>query len=388
MIPLHEPTFDEADETAVVETLRSAWVSTGGPKVTEFEAQFAEYVGVEHAVSVCNGTVGLSLALTVLARERKIMGSFMVLVPNLTFIATANAVVQAGGVPVFFDTAPECLNAGLAQIQASLSKNFKQDPAEHGWRHKESQLPLLAIMPAHIMGWGGEILKIAQFCQENQIPLIEDAAESLGSRHLSGEHFGKLGSMTVFSFNGNKILTTGGGGMVVTRSAHLAHRIKHLSTTAKTDGFRFEHDEVGFNYRLVNILAALGCSQLQKLNGRLDLKAEIFKNYQRHLSSTPLKLYQETQCHPNHWLVNVVCESLEQRERILSHLNEHKVQARPIWKLNHTQPALKSFCDSRNDGDYPNSIEMWKKVVSLPSSPHLTSGQIEFISGHIINALN
>lgn len=372
-ISLHEPEFDLEDERAVLETLRSAWVSTGGPKVIEFENELSKYVGSKYGISVSNGTVGLSLMLTALARERGISGTFAVLVPNLTFIATANAVVHSGGLPVFFDTKPESLNPGVEQIEGALHTNFRKDKV--GWALKDSGIPLLAVMPAHIMGWCGDIREIKDFCLKNGIDLLEDAAESLGSFLPTKEHLGRLGRASCFSFNGNKILTTGGGGMIVTDDEVFASRLKHLSTTAKTDGFRFVHDEIGFNYRLVNILAALGCSQLKKLPERINRKKEIFEFYKSNLNPLgQVSVYEEQSCRSNYWLTNLIFESSVLMEDVLVSLNEHGIQARPLWTPNHLQPAYKYF--RRKGQHFPNSTEVWKKVISLPSSPQLTDADL------------
>jgi perosamine synthetase len=375
-ISLHEPEFDELDEQSVLGALRSAWVSTGGPLVDEFELEFARYVGTDFAVSVSNGTLGLSLMITALARMRGVDGRFSVLVPNLTFIATANAVVHAGGMPVFFDTSPGCLNATRQQIEETLERSFRKKDGH--WEHKETALPLLAVMPAHIMGWRGGVPEIAQFCSTEGLTLLEDACESLGSFSCAGEHFGKHGLASGFSFNGNKILTTGGGGMIVTDNVEFGKRLKHLSTTAKTDGLRFIHDEVGYNYRLVNILAALGCTQLKKLPARLARKKEIFALYAKCLErETDVSVYQEPDCLPNNWLVNLVFSSEQHRERALRRLNSSGVQARPLWTLNHLQPAYSSFVGQ--SVIFPNSSDMWKRCLSVPSSPQLSNAQIEQI---------
>lgn len=375
-IPLHEPEFDYLDEQVVVETLRSAWVSSGGPKVVEFESNFSKYCGAKHAVSVSNGTVGLSLILDALARESGITGTFAVLVPNLTFIATANSVVHAGGVPFFFDTEPGSFNSGANQIEIALNTYFRKEGSR--WIHKDSRIPLLGVMPAHIMGWCGEIRGIRDFCATQGIEMVEDAAESLGSFLCSKEHLGRLGRASCFSFNGNKILTTGGGGMVITDDDSFAKRLKHLSTTAKTDALRFVHDEVGYNYRLVNILAALGCSQLQKLPARLSRKKEVFEFYKANLNKLEgVRVYEEQTCISNHWLVNLVFESNFLREKALSLLNEQGIHARPLWTPNHLQPAYKEF--HQGGRKFFNSFGIWETTLSVPSSPQLSASDLSRI---------
>lgn len=367
-ISLHEPQFDAADIEIVVETLRSSWVSTGGPHVDEFERAFAAYVGMRFAVSVSSGTVGLQLLLETLKRQRAVHGAFEVLVPTLTFIATANAVIHAGGRPVFVDCERERLNVGSMQFESFLALHYVRS-GEH-WISKQSGLPLLALMPAHIMGWCADMNSIREFCRRVELPLLEDAAEALGCFDLEGKHLGHHGLAACFSFNGNKILTTGGGGMVVTNDEAFARRAKHLSTTAKTDGLRFVHDEVGYNFRLVNLLAALGCSQLDKLPHRLERKTRIAALYGQVLETVRgVRIHRESHCRSNHWLVNLVFDEPAHREAALSALLGADIQARPLWTPNHLQPAYREF--DQPTREYPHATWMWERCLSVPSSPQL-----------------
>ena len=309
-INLHEPLFDKEDEELVLESIKSSWVSSGGPFVNEFENKFSEFVGVKHAISVCNGTVGLQLTLEVLKRILNINEKFDVLVPSLTFIATANSIVHAGGTPIFIDVQKNSFQICPNSLKETILNNYTYSVSEKKWKNKISKHSLLAIMPVHIMGWFYPVEEIQNISNEFNVTVIEDAAEALGTFSLRQEHIGKSGLASVFSFNGNKILTTGGGGMIVTDDDNFANRLKHLSTTAKSDGLHFIHDEVGYNYRLVNVLAALGCSQLKKLHKKLEQKKRIFNQYKELFSQNNLYLYEQNNCVSNNWLNHLILPNL------------------------------------------------------------------------------
>jgi perosamine synthetase len=375
MISLHEPAFDETDESFVLETLRTAWVSTAGPFVDQFEREFAEFVGMRHAISVCNGTLGLQLMIEVLRRSRDVTGPFDVIVPTLSFIATANAVVHAGGCPIFADAATGSMNICPHATLDLVRRYYNFASETHAWHSKMTGRRLLAVMPAHLMGWTCDMEAMLSVCQDLHVPLLEDAAEVLGCYFRNERHVGHHGLASVFSFNGNKILTTGGGGMVVTNDDAFAVRAKHLSTTAKTDGLRFAHDEVGYNFRLVNVLAALGCSQIKKISGRLARKQAIAELYGAHIStSAGLRLYSEGTGRSNNWLVNIVFPSEPQRELALRDLLEHDIQARPLWTPNHLQKAYASQLQPITN--FPNATDLWTRCLSVPSSPQLADRDI------------
>lgn len=379
MISLHEPQFDERDEAMVLETLRSTWVSTGGPCVDAFENQFAKYVGSKYAVSVCNGTAALELSLDTLARLKGFDQGFEVIVPTLSFIATSNAVVNAGGNPVFVDSKRNTLNICNEAVIETIRTKYAYKRENKRWYSNASQRPLLGVVPAHIMGWSCDISKLVDDCRALDLDVIEDAAESLGSLIDDSTHTGTLGIAGCFSFNGNKILTTGGGGMIVTNDETFYRRAKHIGSTAKTDGLRFVHDEVGNNFRLVNILAALGISQLEKLPQRLVRKKAIADLYSAEFSKTSIKVHCEEMARPNNWLVNIVLYDCGQRDVVLNALNENQIQARPLWTLTHRQPAYGNH--PQKNERFPNAEYMWERVVSLPSSPQISDDSIRHIVG-------
>ena len=387
MIPLHEPKFSKTDIEAVVETLESGWVSTGGPDVEKFELEFAKYVGSDFAVSFCSGTAAIQVMIEVLRDEMGFSNkNYEVITPSLTFIATANAIVHAGGTPALMDVEHTKMNLSSASIVAAINENYTQDILKKTWTNKTSNLPLLAVLPVNIMGWCCNLAKLAGDLKEMNIPMIEDAAESLGSYDNSGAHTGTLGAMGAFSFNGNKILTTGGGGMVVTNQDRYAKKLKHLSTTAKTDTLRYLHDEVGYNFRMVNILAALGRTQLKTLNSRLKEKAEIADMYRKFLNHpSGIKVYSEELKRPNNWLVNLVFSSERQRENALRNLNENGVQARPLWTPVHLQPAFKNRASELTK--FKNTEFIWKTALSVPTSAHLKEEDIFRICKIILDSI-
>ena len=375
MIPLHEPRFDETDEKYVLEALRTSWVSTGGPFIDEFEKKIAEYVGTKHAVSVSNGTVGLQLCLEVLKRKLEIANTFEVIVPNLSFIASANAIIHAGGVPVLIDTERNSLNIDVNLVSEAIEKEYQRSDIDGFYRSKATGRVLLAICPVHLMGWTCDMAKVKKLSNNTGIPIIEDSAESLGAFYHNGSHVGQTGLASVFSFNGNKILSTGGGGMVVTNDDYFAKKLKHISTTAKSDNLRFEHDEIGYNFRMVNILAGIGLSQLDKMPSRLKRKKEIFELYKEEVSKFSCgKIHQEENNCSNHWLINIIFQNNNEKERVLNALLMGGIGARPLWTPFHKQPALQDKCFLWST--YDQSEAMWERTLSLPSSPHLTNEQI------------
>ncbi len=386
MIPLHEPTFDESDEKLILEALRSSWVSTGGAFVNQFESDFANFIGMKHAISISNGTVGLQIAIESLKRIHDINIPFDIITPSLSFIATPNSIVHAGGTPIFIDTMQGSLQISALLIEQTIQNSYIEKNKK--LYNKISGNILLAILPVHVMGWSAPIEEINNLSEKYDLPIIEDAAEALGSYTLDKSHIGKTGIASIFSFNGNKILTTGGGAMLCTNNATFAKRAKHISTTAKTDNLRFIHDEVGYNHRMVNLLAALGCSQLQKLPDYLSRKKNIFELYKEKLAKQNIKLYYQDNCISNNWLVNIIFHDKITREKVFHTLLERNIQARPLWTPCHMQPAyLKYKTNQPETKSFLNTIDIWEKTLSLPTSPNLSNESINIISDIIIKVL-
>ncbi|WP_397600384.1 DegT/DnrJ/EryC1/StrS family aminotransferase [Silvanigrella sp.] len=385
MINLHEPIFDTEDENNVLEALRSSWVSTGGPFIDKFEKSFAEFIGVKHAISVCNGTIGLQLSIEALKIRYQVFKSFDIILPSLTFIATANAVVHSGGSAKFIDVDENSLQFSIENLRKYILSNYEYKADNKFWINRVTFNRLLAFMPVHIMGWSAaESHLLKGISEEFNLTILEDAAEALGTYNLDGSHIGNSSLAAIFSFNGNKILTTGGGGMITTNDSEFAKHLKHLSTTAKNDNLRFVHNEIGYNFRLVNLLAALGCSQLKKLKSRLVRKKEIFNLYSKFLNSSFLTLYKQQNCESNYWLNCVVFDSFNLREKALTTLIENNIQARPLWTPCHLQPAYKT----NNNLLLKSTEDMWNRTLSLPSSPQILNEEVKMISDLILLSIS
>jgi perosamine synthetase len=387
IISLHEPVFDEDDERLVLESIRSSWVSTGGKFVDKFEKDFADFVGAKYAISVCNGTIGLQLVLECLKRKRNFESNFEVIVPSLTFIATTNSIYHSSGHPVFVDVDKNSFQISNEEIRNLIKNIYVYNAERNVWYNKITKRYLLAIMPVHIMGWSASMEKLNALSKEFSIPVIEDAAEALGVYDLNNSHIGKDSLASVFSFNGNKILTTGGGGMIVTNDDSFANYLKHISTTGKIDNLRFVHDEVAYNFRLVNILSALGCSQLNKIREKLIRKKEIFNLYAKRLNSEGLEIYSQDNCISNNWLINIIFKKSKQRELVLHELIANNIQVRPLWTPCHLQPAYNNK-DLYISKFLKNTEDIWQRTLSLPSSSHLSDEKILNIADKINIVLN
>ena len=392
-ISLHEPRFDQEDERYVLEALRSTWVSTGGPMIDAFEREIAQLIGVAHAVSTSNGTVALQIATECLANNHEVGPGFEVILPTLTFLASANAIVHAGGNVRLMDVAPGSMNLDAFGARAFIETHYRRNSGR--WLARDSGRRLLAIMPVHVMGYSCDLSALRQICDDLGLPLIEDAAEALGSR-LDGRALGSFGNAACLSFNGNKILTTGGGGMILTNDHRLASRARHLITTAKVDGLRFVHDEVGYNFRLVNILAALGVSQLRRLPITIDKKRRLAEAYRSELRSHPklaeVTFFEDSQVRKtdfsaNHWLVNLQFPNKGLRERALNGLISRGIQARPLWTPIHYQPAYQGLLAAQEPSRFPNADNIWSTALSVPSSPHLDQSDVEKIVAQMAEAV-
>jgi aminotransferase in exopolysaccharide biosynthesis len=358
-IPLHRPVFAGNEKRYLAECVDSNFVSSVGVMVAPFEAQVEEFTGSHHAVACVNGTAALHVALQVAGVER----GDEVLSQALTFIATCNALSYVGAVPVFIDVDEDTMGMSPEALGAWLSRNVEM----RGGRphNRGSGRRIAACVPMHTFGFVCRIEEIARICRDYGIVLVEDAAESLGSR-VGTRHSGTFGAMATLSFNGNKVVTTGGGGMVVTDDEALAKRLKHLTTTAKIPHpYEFVHDEVGYNYRLPNINAALGCAQLEQLAGMLQAKAEVAERYRNFFAGSGTRFVEaRAGTTANHWLNAIVLDSLSERDAFLVDTNARGVMTRPIWRL---MSSLPMFADCQNDG---LEVSRWleERVVNLPSS--------------------
>lgn len=357
--PLHRPVFEGNERKYIVDCIDSNFVSSVGARVTEFEARVAAYVGTQFGVATVNGTAALHASLTLAGVER----GDEVISQALTFIATCNAITYIGAIPVFIDVDKDTMGISPNALRRWLEANASLKGGKVINRNTGARIA--ACVPMHTFGLPLRITKIAEICEEFGIPMIEDAAESLGS-YVGSHHTGTFGKLATLSFNGNKIITTGGGGMILTDNEELARRAKHLTTTAKVpDPWEFFHDEVGYNYRLPNLNAALGCAQMEKLSTILAIKAEVADHYRQFCSANGLHFVDAPSgTTPNYWLNAIILEDRKERDSFLRASNAAGVMTRPIWRLMNELPM---FQNCQSDG-LQNSRWLADRVVNLPSS--------------------
>jgi perosamine synthetase len=358
-IPLHRPVFEGNERQYLVDCIDSNFVSSVGAKVTEFEQQIAAFTGARFAIATVNGTAALHAALLLVGVQR----DDEVISQALTFIATCNALSYAGAHPVFVDVDRDTMGMSPQALERFLTEHAEKRNGQ-AW-NKTTGRRIAACVPMHTFGLPVRIEAIAAICAEWGIALVEDAAESLGS-YVGARHTGNFGQLATLSFNGNKVITTGGGGMIITNDEALAKHAKHLTTTAKVPHpYEFVHDEVGYNYRLPNLNAALGCAQMERLPAFLQVKADLAGRYGEFFDSLGIAFARGIAgTTANHWLNAIVLDSLAERDAFLAFTNEHGVMTRPIWRL---MTHLTMFQHCQHDG-LENSRWLEERVVNLPSS--------------------
>jgi perosamine synthetase len=354
MIPIYEPYLTIEEEDMVVNCIRSTWISSIGPYIQEFEQSFAERCGARHAIAVSTGTAALHLALYALG----IGPGDEVIVPSLTFVATANAIRYTGATPVFVDSDQKTWNISVSDIAQAITSRTK------------------AILPVHLYGLPAYMEEILSLAKRHELLVLEDAAEAHFAQ-INGRSVGTMGNAGAFSFYGNKIVTTGEGGMVITDEDDLAARIRSLRNQAMSCENRYWHAEIGFNYQMTNVQAAIGLAQMQKVNLILKRKAEIADQYQQMLSSVPgITLRSSIPGHANvHWLFSIVIEPsfVMHRDRFIAYLKENGIDSRPFFVPLHTLPMYES------GKRLPVSEFLGAHGVNLPSSPCLTPADIQHI---------
>ena len=359
LVPLHRPVFDGLERENLVACIDSNFVSSVGERVTEMEGRVADFTGARFGVAVVNGTNALQVALRLVGVEQ----GNEVITQALTFVATCNAITYLGARPVFVDVERKTLGMSPDALKAFLIEFG--DIRDGACINRATGRRIGACQPMHTFGHPARIDAIANICDEWCIPLVEDAAESLGS-YYRGHHTGTFGRVGVFSFNGNKIITTGGGGMIVTNDEGLAKRAKHLTTTAKVPHpYEFIHDEVGYNFRMPNLNAALGCAQMEQLPRFLKAKRKIATQYESLCNELVVEFVREPDdAQSNYWLNAIVFGDKEARDGFLKQTNEAGVMTRPIWRL---MTDLPMYSDCQHDG---LEVSRWleERVVNLPSS--------------------
>jgi aminotransferase in exopolysaccharide biosynthesis len=358
-IPLHRPLFAGNERRYLVDCIDSNVVSSIGARVIEFEQRIAAFTGASHAVATVNGTAALHTALQLVGVQQ----GDEVLTQALTFVATCNAMSYLGASPVFVDVDLDTLGLSPEALCRWLAANAVVRAGQA--YNRITGRRIAACVPMHTFGFPLRIADVVALCDQHGIPVVEDAAESLGS-FSGGRHTGTYGRLGTLSFNGNKILTTGGGGMLVTDDAALAQRARHWTTTAKVPHpYEYLHDAVGYNYRLPNLNAALGCAQLERLPDMLAAKADVAKRYAAHFVASDVRFVQPIAgAKANHWLNTIVLASQTERDALLHETHQGGVMTRPIWRL---ISSLAMYQHCQHDG-LANSRWLEERVVNLPSS--------------------
>lgn len=358
-IPLHAPIFSGRERAYVDDAVASTFVSSVGAYVDRFEREISEYTGCSRAVATVNGTAALHMALLLVG----VKSGELVITQPLTFIATCNAISYCGAEPIFVDVDRNTLGLSPAAVENWLVENAYI--GEDGLcRDKFDNRIIRACIPMNTFGHPVDMDEMLLVCNSWNLPIVEDAAESLGSLY-KGRHTGTLGKLGTLSFNGNKIITTGGGGMILTNQ-RLGERAKHLTTTAKIPhAYEFVHDEIGYNYRLPNLNAALGCAQLEQIEKFVEKKRELAQRYSEQLKGSDLQFVVEPKaCRSNYWLNAVICEDKEHRNAMLKETNAAGVMTRPIWSLMNRLDMFKNCLQ----GPLSNAVWLEQRVVNLPSS--------------------
>jgi aminotransferase in exopolysaccharide biosynthesis len=362
----------------VKETIETGWVSTGGRFIKEFEEKIAKYVGVERAVSTQSGTAGLHLAIRVLGVE----AGDEVIVPTLTFIAAVNPVRYMGAEPVFMDC-DDTLDMDMDKLEEFLKNECQYIDGKV--INKKTRRTIKAILAVHVFGNPLNMERLIQIKESYNLKLIEDATEALGSYYLKGKyvqkHCGTIGDIGVYSFNANKIITTGGGGMVVSDNQELLDKVSFLGVQAKTDPLYFIHDEVGYNYRMANIQAAYGTDQIDRLEGFIETKIRNYNLYKQAIGEIEgLKLLpfrQDTRA--NHWFYSIIVDKEIygiDRDELLRKLNEVNIQTRPVWALIHKQ---KPYAGNQAYG-VEKALFYEKSLLNVPCSTNLSEEDLEVIT--------
>ncbi len=357
-IPLHRPVFEGHERQYLVDCIDSNFVSSVGKEIVQFENMVCDFTGAGHAVATVNGTAALHAALICAGVTR----GDEVLSQALTFIATCNAISYAGGKPVFIDVDKDTMGMSPTALRSWLEANTRQ---ENGFCvNKKTGAIIRACVPMHTFGLVLRIQDIADICEAFNITLVEDAAESLGS--WDGDtHTGRFGAMATLSFNGNKVITTGGGGMILTEDEALAKKLKHITTTAKVPHpTEFVHDQIGYNYRMPNLNAVLGVAQMQTLPSMMSIKSEIAAFYKELGTQQGWHVVQPREgTTSNNWLIAICLDSPQQRQDFLIRTNAAGVMTRPIWRL---MNELDMFSDCQHDG---LEVSKWleQRIVNVSS---------------------
>lgn len=351
-IPIYRPFLTGNEKRYVDKCLDSSWISSKGEFIQQFETAFADFVGMQHATSVCNGTVALHLAILGLG----ISEGDEVIVPTLTYIASVNSIAYTGATPVFVD---------------SLSDTWQMDPEDI---KRKISPKTKAIMVVHLYGHPCNMDEIVKIAKENNLFIIEDCAEAIGS-YYKNKHVGTFGDVSTFSFFGNKTITTGEGGMVITNNYDLTQKILKLRGQGLAPNREYWHDVIGYNYRMTNICAAIGLAQLEKINNILEKKRQIANWYKEKLNDSPLEFHGENRdVTHSYWMCSILVEKVDDRDSLREHLKQNGIETRPLFYPIHQMPMYK---EEKNP--FPVAINLACRGINLPSYPELRQEDIEFI---------
>ena len=358
-IPLHAPAFRGNEKKYLNETIESTFVSSVGAYVDKFEEMMCVISKTKKAVAVVNGTAGIQIALKLVG----VIPGDEIITQALTFVATANAIIYNGATPIFLDVDIDTMGLSPNAVNEFLSEFG--DLREDGCYNKKSGKKISACLPMHTFGFPIHLDELKIVCEKWNIPIVEDAAESLGSEYKN-KPTGSIGKIGVFSFNGNKIVTSGGGGVIVTNNEQLGIKGKYLTTTAKVPhAYEFYHDELGYNFRMPNLNAALACAQLEQLNSFLINKRTMAGEYKSFFDTLDIKFRTETpNTKANYWLMCVELENIKERDFFLAETNASKIMTRPIWQLMYRLPMYQ-FCQRDRQ---LNAQFLEERIVNIPSS--------------------
>jgi perosamine synthetase len=372
MILLSAPNIAGNEWKYVKDCLDTGWVSSVGAYVTQFENMVAQYAGARYGIAAVNGTAALHISLMLAGVKR---GDY-VIVPNITFIASVNAISYAGAKPILMDINPDTWQMDLDLLEKFLQE--ETDIVRDRCVLKSNKKTVRAIMPVHVLGNMCDMDRLMALSRQYHLAVVEDATEALGS-YYEGRHAGSFGKFGCFSFNGNKIITTGGGGVIVTDDEELAKKAKHLTTQAKSHPIEYIHDEIGYNYRLVNLLAAVGVAQMELLPGFIQRKKEIDAFYKKELGGLGDITFQQVTDKVDHncWLFTF---KASRQKEILDHLLKNDIQARPFWMpMNRLKMFEKSIYYSNND----RAGHIYSTCLSIPCSTFLTDEDLQIVATSI-----
>lgn len=380
-ISLSEPNFAGNEWKYVKQCIDIAWVSTAGNFVEQFEKNIRVYAKAKYAVSCMNGTAGLYIALLLSGVKPK----DEVIVPALTFIAPVNTVKYVGAEPVFMDC-DEYLNLDAGKLREFCERECFLTKA--GLKNRKTGKIIKAVIPVHVFGNPCDLVDIIKIAKQYRLKVIEDATESLGSYYTcgpyKGRYTGSIGDFGVYSFNGNKVITTGGGGMIITAEEKAAKKAGYLTTQAKDDSVNSIHNEIGYNFRLTNLQAALGVAQLEELEGFIRIKKRNYELYRSELSNTSGLALLDTPegTRPNYWFYSLLVDKKEfgiDRKSLMLNLASKGIQTRPIWYLNHWQKPYRKNLSYKIE----KAVWFWERVLNIPCSSNLTKAQLH----SVVNAI-